>query len=87
MKACHPQGYCVMHVVVGPDGAVRDVRLTHSTGSKVIDESCLDALSPAKFTPALQSRLPGEDLADTAIYWSEILVAIRSGAAILKNHM
>jgi TonB family protein len=69
MKTGHPKGYCVVHVVVDTTGTVRDTRLTHSAGSKLMDKACIDALASAKFTPELQNGAPVEDSTDIAIYW------------------
>jgi TonB family protein len=68
-KAGHPKGYCVVHLVVDPSGAVRDARITHSTGSPILDKACLAAIAPARFTPELQNGLPVGDATDIAIYW------------------
>jgi outer membrane biosynthesis protein TonB len=48
---------------------VREARITHSTNSAILDNACLDAMKPARFTPELQNGLPVEDSTDIAIYW------------------
>lgn len=68
-RAQHPRGYCVVHAIVDPAGAVRDARITHSTGSVILDKACLSAITPARFTPELKDGTPVEDSTDIAIYW------------------
>jgi TonB family protein len=70
-RAKHERGYCVVHTIVDPTGAVRDARITRSTGSPILDKACLDAVTPARFTPELQNGVPVEDTTDISIYWRE----------------
>jgi TonB family protein len=67
-RAEHPRGYCVVHTIVDPTGAVRDASITHSTGSPVLDKACLDAITPARFTLEQHEGLAVEPT-DIAIYW------------------
>jgi TonB family protein len=68
-RAKHHKGYCVVHTTVDPTGAVREARITHSTSSAILDKACIDAVTPARFTPELQNGTPVEDSTDIAIYW------------------
>jgi len=68
-RAKHQRGYCVVHTMVDVTGEVRDARVTHSTGSKILDKACIEAITPARFTPELQNGMPVEDSTDIAIYW------------------
>ena len=68
-RAKHQRGYCIVHTMVDVTGAVRDARITHSTGSTILDKACLDAIKLARFTPELLNGMPVEDTTDIAIYW------------------
>jgi TonB family protein len=68
-RAKNPRGYCVVHTVVDVTGEMMDARITHSTGSAILDKACLSAVTPARFTPELLNGLPVEDATDIAIYW------------------
>jgi TonB family protein len=68
-RAKHQKGYCVVHTTGDPTGAVREARITHSTNTAILDKACIDAVTPARFTPELQNGTPVEDSTDIAIYW------------------
>lgn len=68
-RAKHERGYCVIHTIVDPMGTVSDARITHSTGSKLLDKACVDAIIPARFSPVVLNGVPVEDPTDIAIYW------------------
>ena len=68
-RAQHPKGYCVVHTTVGSSGTALNAAITHSTGSAILDQACITAVSAARFTPELQNRNPVADSTDIAIYW------------------
>ena len=67
-RAKGQKGYCVVHTIVDTTGAVRDLRISHSTGSPILDKACTDAITPARFAPELQNGLAVEVSTDIAIY-------------------
>jgi TonB family protein len=65
----HPSGYCVVRTTVGSSGTALSARITHSTGSAILDKACLTAVTAARFTPELEEGKPVADSTDIAIYW------------------
>ena len=51
------QGTCVLAVVVGTDGKVRDIRVTKTLGMG-LDEKAIEAVQKWKFDPALKDGQP-----------------------------
>jgi len=68
-RAKHQRGYCVVHTTVDSSGAALDPRITRSTGSEILDKTCLAAVAAAKFNSELQDGQPVADSTDIAIYW------------------
>lgn len=46
------QGKVLLDVFVRPDGTAKDVNIEHSSGSRVLDDSALDAVRNWRFIPA-----------------------------------
>ena len=65
----HPTGYCVVHTTVSSSGMAPNAGITHPTGSAILDQACLSAVTTARFTPELQDGQPVADSTDIAIYW------------------
>jgi len=53
-------GVVVIRIVLGADGTVREVELTASSGSRLLDEAALEAARSSTFAPATRGRAPVE---------------------------
>lgn len=51
-------GVVGVRIVLGADGAVRQVELTASSGSRLLDEAALEAARASTFEPATRGRAP-----------------------------
>jgi TonB family protein len=54
----HEQGTCIVKLIIGVDGKVRDATLTQSTGYKRLDDACVDFLSTIQMLPATENGKP-----------------------------
>lgn len=68
-RAKHQRGYCVVHTTVGSRGTALGAQITRSTGSAILDQACLAAITAARFNPERKDGSAVADSADIAIYW------------------
>ena len=54
------EGVVGVRIALAADGAVRQVELTQSSGSRLLDEAALAAARASTFAPALRNRTPVE---------------------------
>jgi len=54
------EGVVVVRIALAPDGSVRQVELTQSSGSRLLDEAALAAARASTFSPASRNRSPVE---------------------------
>jgi protein TonB len=52
------EGVVGVRIALAPDGAVRQVELTQSSGSRLLDEAALAAARESTFSPASRNRSP-----------------------------
>jgi TonB family protein len=74
------QGDCVVHAEVSANGEVQRLSLTQSTDSAQLDETCLDAIHAAHFSPAEHDRKAVSATTDIALHW-QLPDASSAGAA------
>jgi protein TonB len=53
-------GVVVIRIALAADGSVREVELTASSGSRLLDEAALEAARASTFAPATRGRAPVE---------------------------
>ena len=54
------EGVVGVRIALAPDGSVRQVELTQSSGSRLLDEAALTAARASTFVPASRNRTPVE---------------------------
>ena len=54
------EGVVGVRIALAPDGSVRQVELTQSSGSRMLDEAALTAARSSTFAPASRNRTPVE---------------------------
>jgi protein TonB len=54
------EGVVGVRIALAPDGSVRQVELTQSSGSRLLDEAALTAARASTFAPASRNRTPVE---------------------------
>jgi TonB family protein len=62
-------GICKMHVTVSSAGDIDSIEITQSTGSRELDQACVDALYDAPFVPARLDGRPVVGTTDVALDW------------------
>jgi len=62
-------GICKMHVTVSAAGDIDSIEITQSTGSKELDQACVDSLYDAPFVPARHDGQPVIGTTDIALDW------------------
>jgi TonB family protein len=74
------QGTCVLWLVVGPDGLVRDIRVAKKLGMG-LDEKAMEAVKTWKFKPAMQDGEPVAVQINVEVTFHDYEVSSGSGAA------
>jgi TonB family protein len=62
-------GICKMHVGVSAAGIVDSIEVTQSTGSKDLDQACLDVIYDAPFVPAKRDGIFVDGTTEVALLW------------------
>ena len=63
-------GVCAVWVSVNPEGHVAQSKVIKSTGSASLDKACMEAVSPAQFTPAKKDGVAVNAGTLLALYWT-----------------
>jgi TonB family protein len=68
-RRLHEQGVCKVKMSVGADGAIRDIKLTLSTGFARLDDACLQAFAQGGLLPAIVDGKPIDASIEIPITW------------------